>query len=177
MDIYIYEGYAGNRKRPDSQDLIRAAAGDPGAVIDRNENGKPYFTDLPLEFSISHSGQLWICAIADEPVGIDIQEVKVTDYMKLAGRFYTEAEQDFCRKYGRRGFFRIWVRKEALVKYSGTTLGRGLSRIETVRGGELLDLIKLDRKEISLKEIEMSPDIFCVVAAEDTEGICIKSLN
>ncbi|QNM06747.1 4'-phosphopantetheinyl transferase family protein [Qiania dongpingensis] len=100
----------------------------------RTEKGKPYFPFCPgLQFSISHSGSYWVCAFAEEPVGIDLQEhTKKNDetteaaasrYRKLAGRFLHPDEASYVREqtensYDR--FFRIWAAKESYVKYTGS---------------------------------------------------------
>ena len=40
------------------------------------EGGKPYLEGRAVEISISHSGDLWGCALSKEPVGLDIQLIR-----------------------------------------------------------------------------------------------------
>ena len=45
--------------------------------MERRAGGKPYFPDRPeLEFNLSHSGDLLLCALDGSPVGADIQQVR-----------------------------------------------------------------------------------------------------
>lgn len=102
--------------------------------------GKPYFEGLDnLYFSISHSGKVWACAIDRESIGFDIEDLKKKrSYVNLANRFYTEEERDYVLKRGKEAFLKIWVRKEACLKYKGTGLSGGLSSIEIVHKDKLI---------------------------------------
>lgn len=80
--------------------------------------GKPYAVGLDKHFSLSHSGALVLCAVADFPVGVDVQRKRpvteaLTRRMARAG-YRGESEEDF---------FAWWVRQEA----AGKLTGRGLS--------------------------------------------------
>lgn len=89
---------------------------------DETEKGKPFFTDLPVHFNVSHSGLLWVCMVGEAPCGIDIQvgqEMNVRKYDRIMKRYFTPNEQDFCDRYGTEGFFRIWAHREAFGKYTG----------------------------------------------------------
>lgn len=95
------------------------------------EHGKPYAVDLDVEFNISHSANLVVCAVDDQPVGIDIELIRpidlsvakrvcsdeellyIFDYKpKDADFVYTEDEEILTR------FFEVWTRKEACYKCS-----------------------------------------------------------
>lgn len=126
--IYLYEGEF--PRGDDGFDMIKAAAElyakekdlqypFAEAQIIREEKGKPYFSNIPIEFSLSHSGILWMCMFADMPCGLDVQEVKECAYEKIADRYYTTREQHYVKLWGLKGFFDIWVRKEALGKCTG----------------------------------------------------------
>ncbi len=90
--------------------------------------GKPYLPARPdVHFSLSHSGNRVLCAVADRPVGCDIQEMRPCS-LRLAERWYTDAEQQ--RVFSQAGedarlemFYRIWTLKESFIK----CLGLGLS--------------------------------------------------
>ena len=88
--------------------------------------GKPYFAELPLYFSLSHSGELVACAISEKEVGLDLQEVTSDSWQKLSKRFFSKEEQEFLLERAmtseadaRRDFFRFWSRKEAYGKQTG----------------------------------------------------------
>lgn len=193
MKLFIFEGFkAGKESRKVSEQLVTFALSLYLDSIDKSietdemkikktATGKPYFDNIAVEFSVSHTGQLWMCAMSEQKVGIDVQIVKNTDYEKIAKRYFSKEEQHYCELWGVEGFFRIWVRKEAAVKYLGTTLGQGISGYETVKDGELSDTITVNANNrdysIQLEEIEISPDIKCAVAMEEKEIVCVMTIN
>ena len=87
------------------------------------EFGKPYFADNELYFSLSHSGGLVACAVADFEIGFDVQLQKTCD-PRLAKRFFAEEEFEYlsCSKDQDKTFNEIWCKKESWIK----ALGRGM---------------------------------------------------
>ena len=99
-----------------------------GAAIEirRTEKGKPYLFDVQLEgpsekihFSVSHSGSLWACVVSDRVCGLDVQELRPASFEALAVRYYSSREADYVKSAGLKGFYEIWIRREALAKYTG----------------------------------------------------------
>ena len=99
-------------------------------LVERTERGKPFFPNQPsLQFSISHSGSVWACVMADRPVGLDIQEhtrfrheteQEAADrYGRMAVRFFHEREAAYVQKDPGTRFFQVWAAKESYVKYTG----------------------------------------------------------
>lgn len=92
------------------------------------EYGKPYFPKLPSKyFNLSHSGSRCICAFADSEIGIDLEEIKDMDFLKIVNRFFSDKEKKFIFAHSnlyiqRRRFFEIWTKKEAYIKYVGKGL-------------------------------------------------------
>lgn len=87
-------------------------------------NGKPYFTDYPFYFNLSHSGQYVFCGVSGREIGVDIQKVQKADELRLAKRFFSEEEYtalEGCKEQEirRQMFFRMWTRKEAYGKLTG----------------------------------------------------------
>lgn len=88
------------------------------------EKGKPYFQEIPLFFSLSHSGEYVLCAVSRREVGADVQKIQPVDVGKLAERFFSESEcrtLERCESEGERQrlFFGFWARKEAYGKLTG----------------------------------------------------------
>jgi 4'-phosphopantetheinyl transferase len=88
--------------------------------------------DAP-HFNLSHSGGFAALAVADRPVGIDIEAVRpITD--DIAGRFFSPAEVHALRNLPSSeqtaAFFRCWTRKEAFVKALGAGLNYPLSSFD-----------------------------------------------
>ncbi|MDD2217437.1 MAG: 4'-phosphopantetheinyl transferase superfamily protein [Eubacteriales bacterium] len=145
--------------------------------VKRGEHGKPYFDspDAPY-FSVSDSGQLWVCAVANQEVGIDIQEVKDKDYTDLAKRFFTEEEAEFVRLYGKEGFFLLWTRKEAYVKYKGTGLKEGLSSFSVVKDNAVVYWMEDGDAKCFFKDINFGNGIICTVCSGEPEEAEVRLL-
>lgn len=101
-------------------------------VFSKKENGKPYAKDLSVEFNVSHSGDMVVCAVDSKPVGIDVEKIRPID-LKIAKRVFTNeelaylfghnpAENEFVYTTDNEilfRFFEIWTSKEAYVKCTG----------------------------------------------------------
>lgn len=89
------------------------------------EHGKPYLTDYPqICFSLSHSGRMVMCGVADSPIGCDIQCMPPHPEHNdgIAKRFFTPNEQHSLTSSAapEQEFARLWTLKESYVKYLGT---------------------------------------------------------
>ncbi|MFC9862749.1 MULTISPECIES: 4'-phosphopantetheinyl transferase family protein [unclassified Streptomyces] len=88
----------------------------------------PEDPDVPLHFSLSHSGDLALLAFAATPVGADVQtkgSAEAADEIKGVLHPREEAELAACAEADRPdAFARAWVRKEAYLKGLGTGLAR-----------------------------------------------------
>ena len=113
------------------------------------DKGKPYFENIPLFFSLSHSGEYVLCAVSRQEVGADIQKIQPSDVLKLAKRFFSEPE---CRALKRcesdreqQGLFcGLWSRKEAYGKLTGegvtAVLGDDMQNTKAKRDVEWMDV-------------------------------------
>jgi phosphopantetheine--protein transferase-like protein len=85
--------------------------------IARNQNGKPYFENLDVSFSLSHTVGLKIVAMSGYNVGADAELIRDIDSReKIAERFFTRSE--FIKIKTARDFFSTWAAKEAYSKYT-----------------------------------------------------------
>ena len=89
--------------------------------IEFNKNGKPHITGIP-DYSISHSENTWAIIFSDTPCGLDIQYNREAKLEKIAAKFYHKDEQESVRQLGIDEFFRIWSRREALIKATGSSV-------------------------------------------------------
>ncbi len=94
-----------------ARDLVRS-------IEIKDERGKPYIPDFD-EFSISHSEDTWAVLIGQKVCGLDVQYIAEVPQDKVAERFFSKEEVELVRKGGRQEFFRIWTRRESLVKALG----------------------------------------------------------
>ncbi len=126
------------------------------ALIKRGEYGKPYFENVPICFSISHSGDIWACLMADFNVGMDIQLYKQLKYEKVARRFFQGNEVEYIKSQGIDTFFQVWIRKEAFVKYTGKGFAHeGFSNFSVVNKIKEGYFFKSNIEEAYFQEIDL----------------------
>ncbi|WP_238861419.1 4'-phosphopantetheinyl transferase superfamily protein [Clostridium sp. YIM B02569] len=95
-----------------------------------NKFGKLYLKGFNnIYFNISHSGKWIVCAIDDEEIGIDIEEVKPID-INIGAVAFSDNELDLLSRqeeYNKLNFFyRLWTLKESYVKSVGMGLNMQL---------------------------------------------------
>ena len=92
-----------------------------------NAYGKPFLTNNPhIHFNISHAGHYIACAVADEPVGIDIELIKSAD-LKIAERFFAPDETAYLMANEQSiRFCEVWTKKESRIKWEGKGLHKPL---------------------------------------------------
>lgn len=113
--------------------LARYTGAAPGAVeLVAGAHGKPALAGEPaggLRFSLSHSGDLMLIAVArGHDVGVDVERVgPVLGAGQIAASLFGAEERDAlwrCPPEGReRLFAEIWTRREAVAKGEGGGLG------------------------------------------------------
>ena len=128
--------------------------------------GKPQFADnlggncgFPF-FNLSHSGKYVCCAVSDEEVGVDIQQMIPLRNFRVAERFFSEREQKAlaaCEERQRREqwFYELWVKKEAYAKLTGEGIGTGVS-IDTMEAAAMAE-------PVMWQELE-APAGYCMAA-------------
>lgn len=94
---------------------------------------RPFITGS-LDFNISHSGALVICAFSTEyRVGIDIEEIKPVSLPHFRTQWTNREWENIIgapHPYGQ--FYHYWTRKEALLKAIGKGILRSLHQIEVI---------------------------------------------
>ena len=105
-------------------------------VFEIAEHGKPYAKDLNVEFNISHSADMVVCVVDDNPVGVDIEKIRHVD-LNTAKRIFNKDEiryifecipeiedyNHYLNDAVLQRFFELWTKKEAY----GKLVGKGLS--------------------------------------------------
>jgi 4'-phosphopantetheinyl transferase len=102
----------------------------PAAVeLDVEEAGRPVVlgAGIPTFVSIAHSGRYVVVAVADRPVGVDVERLpSLPLHPRLAARLCSPTELERLEPLGgadrERGILAVWARKEAY----GKALGVGL---------------------------------------------------
>lgn len=96
----------------------------PLPELARTEEGKPYFPSLSdLQFNISHSKGVVLCALSSRPVGVDIEEIRPRrDSLPRYALSSQEYEDYEALGADWPAFYTLWTRKEAWCKYTGQGL-------------------------------------------------------
>ena len=157
--------------------------------ISRDKYGKPYLTDRPeIHFSVSHSGSYWVCAVSDQPVGLDLQfrsrkggtgNGRHSD--RIAERFFHPDENMYIQNAG--DFYDVWAAKESYVKYTGRGIGEGFERFAVADGEMILDRVKcrygagpclklFKKGELGHQLSEYS----CCICADEIEDVLVRRL-
>lgn len=95
------------------------------------EFGKPELRGIELEFSLSHSADMALCAISNKCVGADIQMCTAYN-AALAERFFTKKEAAAIARAADKNkmFTQTWAVKESYLKLLGTGMHRPLSSFD-----------------------------------------------
>lgn len=115
-------------------------------VFKQNEYGKPYLENENLYFNISHSGEWVVGAISNQPVGIDVEEIK-SAHLDIAQRFFTNKEYVSLEKMTDKKvrdamFYRLWSGKESYIKMIGKGLNIPLKAFELEYMQETMQLVQ-----------------------------------
>ena len=104
--------------------MYRAFTGEEMPEIGIGIYGKPCFLTGNLHFSISHTRHFVFCALGNAPLGVDAEERDRHIDLRLAEKILTEADYQFFQAAAVKNaaLLRLWVQKEAAVKWSGTGL-------------------------------------------------------
>ena len=138
-------------------ELYRQYTGKPMPPVLVAAGGKPYFAGEPLHFSITHTRRRVFCALSEQPLGIDAEELDRKIDLRLAEKILSpgEWEQYLAAEDKGLALLRFWVLKEAAAKATGEGL-RGYPKNTdfslddprlTCRDGCILAVITADTTE------------------------------
>lgn len=128
----------------------------PSLIISRYQFGKPFLPNQPyLHFNLSHSGSYGGLAMANSPVGFDIEQpLENGPYEALAKRFFPfEADQLEASGSDESNlvrFARLWTAKEAYLKETGRGLTCNLNsfRLQLDASGQVHTLLSSDNVNV-----------------------------
>ena len=95
--------------------VVRSELG-RGVVIDYNEVGAPVVDTPNTHISVAHGGESVAVAIANEPVGVDIEALD-RNYERIKSRFMSPAEEALSAMEAWPAV--VWTAKEAIYKLYG----------------------------------------------------------
>jgi len=123
--------------------LLRRALAAEGLTAEDysvDARGRPCFPSLPdFHFSLSHSGELAMCAVSAGPVGCDLERLRELDVLRLAGRVFHPEENAFLLSLPeaerQAAFFRLWTCKESYMKALGLGFALPMNAFSVSLGG------------------------------------------
>ena len=159
-------------------DYALTQAGLPKAqrAIQLQPGGKPVLAQGGLHFSLSHAGPWAVCALADTPVGVDVELPRCT--MATARRFFAPAEvaqvEALPEQARPDALLRLWTAKEAFTKALGQGLSLGLSSFEVRLRADGADLIqRATDLPYRLEEYPLLPSRVCLCTVEPRPALRI----
>lgn len=100
-------------------------------VFEYNEHGKPSIVGHPeIFFNLSHCKEAAVCAISDQPVGIDVESIR--EFKESLMRYTMnddETEQITQSAQPDASFISLWTMKEATLKLLGTGISSDLKTV------------------------------------------------
>lgn len=142
--------------------------------------GKPALdlgmSSLPLQFNLSHSGELAVYAFSlGRMLGVDVEQIRPERASEdVASRYFAPREVAELRELTPasrvRGFFLCWTRKEAYVKARGAGLSLPLDSFSvSLSPGRPEELQSPDSSSWSLRSFEPSPGYAGALVGEGKE--------
>jgi phosphopantetheinyl transferase len=154
--------------------LLRAAVarvagvGPDEVVVEIEPGGRPVLAGplKPLSVSIAHSGRYVVVAVANRPVGVDVEQLRqLASFPRVVARVCSTQEMHRITRVtggrGERAFFAVWARKEAY----GKALGRGVDfpmRSVTIGRGR----ISGGARQWRVRDLDIDPGYVAAVAAQ-----------
>lgn len=113
-----------------------------GVCFGSSLNKKPVLAGRTnIHFNISHSSELILIAVSDHEVGIDVERLDPDlRHSEIAENAFSEDELEFYEMAGDRveRFYRMWTRKESLLKAVGKGINNDLKLIPSMEGSHQL---------------------------------------
>ena len=100
-------------------------------VFEYNEHGKPSIVGHPeIFFNLSHCKYAAVCALSDQPIGIDVESIR--EYKENLVR-YTMNDEEVCEIESSDNpaatFICLWTMKEATMKLIGTGISNDMKTV------------------------------------------------
>jgi 4'-phosphopantetheinyl transferase len=144
-----------------------------------SEQGKPSLTGMTNapHFNLAHSGELALVAVSNRPIGVDAEQVRpLANMAQMAGMSFTDEERaalwTLDEAARTEAFFRLWTRKEAVMKAHGAgfRLSKAFSlpvdRANREETALYPALVPLDGKLFAVRDVDVATGFVAAVAVE-----------
>jgi phosphopantetheinyl transferase len=137
----------------------------------RREPGRRPALDPPTHhFSMSHSGNLTVCAVAERNIAVDVELLETARAIRLSAsppvRFFTEYERNLIASDPGR-LVRVFTLKEAWSKYQGIGLGIGLGSFDE-------QTIRTRHQHVEFSAVNL-PGAACTVCHHIDETLVVRA--
>lgn len=183
--ILKYTGEQERRQRTAGKGLLRYALKKLGRYPDLSLDdygytslNQPILVGSDFQFSISHSGNLVLCAVVEgigEKVGIDVERLKPVKLELMKFYFDPEAWQEIVNAPDNTlAFYLHWTMREAAIKASGLSLAQmELSEITTDDNAIFLREGTYYSRILSLRY----DYVVCVASDKEIEAVSLTELK
>lgn len=129
------------------------------------EHGKPFYSEIPVFFSISHCKTAVAAAASEKEIGLDIMDFRrINEKIALKICSGGELEQFNSAKDKQKFLRELWCKKESIVKKSGKGFTEGFKAADTEKsvcrvftGNKYTVSVSADAGDtVQLKEISFS---------------------
>ena len=156
--------------------------GEMSMTFDYGAQGKPRLQSGGVFFSLSHSEEYVLCALAPFEVGCDVEKITPID-LNIARRFFFRSEYaDIAAQETAEAqselFFRYWTLKESFMKATGLGMKLPLDAFEIVRGTEISVRQSVDKRQYSFAEFDDISGYRCALCAVgDCRGAVLHTVD
>jgi 4'-phosphopantetheinyl transferase len=150
-----------------------------------NECGKPFLKNSDIHFNISHSGEWIVCAVSYCRVGIDIEQIKLIDFVSIASSFFSDIELQDLMEIEETSrlfyFYDLWTLKESYIKAVGKGLSIPLNSF-TVRKNCNSIILRNEKESATyfFKQYSLDSNYILSICSSNSEyptGIIIKKID
>ena len=129
-------------------------------IFSYSSDGKPIIAARPdIHFSLSHSGNVALCALGDQPVGADV-EVPRKISSSLIAYTMNDGEQALINAASdpTMMFLRFWTRKEALLKLTGEGIRNDMKMVLAEVEKYHVETVQTDKYIFSVAKFNNIPE-------------------
>lgn len=115
-------------------------------LLGYSPEGKPFLVHYPdIYFNLSHSGNVALCAISDQPVGADVEVPRKISPELISYTMSDEEQQQINTSPDPiMQFLYFWTRKEAFLKLTSKGIRNDMRRVLAESGDCHLETIQTD---------------------------------
>lgn len=141
-----------------------------------NDYNKPYFEDKEINFNISHSGEIVICAISEPyTIGVDIEVMNTININDFKSQMTVNEWNLIVNTTNQKvAFYNYWTQKEAVVKAHGKGLSIPLQSFEIKDNAT-----SVDAKMFYTSKVDLEEDYMCYIAYGqeiNTDNVIVKKI-